>query len=171
MLTPDDVLNPFRGLECVGLRRPDAIDTEGKLRATARVWCEVLGPTLDAAGLSAAIRAHLADPVRGRFWPTVADILTAAGARPRAVEGAVPLRLGTSRVEEPPLEPADERLVHAAAVATFAVAGCEEPPDAGTLRELRRIFRVEGRAAVEVLLADALDLVADDQTQRDSEAA
>lgn len=37
-------------------------------------WCDLL-PDVDDAQLARAVRAHLRTPERGRWWPTVADIM------------------------------------------------------------------------------------------------
>lgn len=165
MLTPDDLLKTFAGLEMLGLRRPEAQDTPEKLRAAARVYADTLAAAVPStATLAEAVRGHLRDPERGRFWPTPADLLAALGVRPTPRAGAYPLAFPARRALTATLGADDEALVHRAAVATLGAGGVyTDESDTDTLREIRRILVERGRTAVEELCRDAEALVADDR--------
>ncbi len=68
MLSPEHLLSQIKRLWRNVANPPDA-DILPDLCAD---WMDLLGPHLDDAGLSAAVRAHLE---RSRFWPTPAELL------------------------------------------------------------------------------------------------
>lgn len=79
MLTDTDIDRATLTLVASGLRAPDAW-AEPHVRALGlALWLELLGG-LTSRQLDAAVLAHMNHPERGRFWPTPADLLSAAGA-------------------------------------------------------------------------------------------
>ena len=64
---------------CVSARLGNGPTTEEDVHATLETWALVLDRISDAH-LDTAVRAHLAHPERGRWWPSPADLLAAATA-------------------------------------------------------------------------------------------
>ena len=76
-LTRDHALMAMAIMETAGLKRPAIVSTPERMDAAADLWVDMF-PTMPPATFAAAVKAHMLDPERGRFWPTPADIAQAA---------------------------------------------------------------------------------------------
>jgi hypothetical protein len=76
-LTRAHALTAMAILETAGLKRPAIIATEEQLHAAADLWVDMF-PGMDARTFADAVKGHLRDRERGRFWPTPSDILASA---------------------------------------------------------------------------------------------
>ena len=76
-LTREVALTAMDVMETAGLKRPSIVSTPEQMAAAADLWVDMF-PEMDARTFAAAIKGHLRDRDRGRFWPTPADILAAA---------------------------------------------------------------------------------------------
>jgi hypothetical protein len=72
--TEKEIASMFSDFEAAGLRVPDAYRSPEGYQRAVRVWCAGLhGIPYRAVGV--ALGMHLRTPERGRFWPSVADLV------------------------------------------------------------------------------------------------